>query len=414
MLPFFSPWKRWTRKLAGVPVVLGGALALAGVITSVFAIEVFLTVYYDGYLKGVLIYFPIVLYSLSIPNVAAFCKSVSKRLTDYENYETQASHEYHLMQKVFIFNALTSYLSILLTAYIYIPFGPEVISVFQNYGVSFSKATIEPSMLQSRLKAFMITTQAISFATETIVPWLTRHALEGKVRRGIPEEVGNDSEDVKRFLKRVEKQVDLPVYDVNEDYAEMVLQFGYVSLFSVIWPLTGLCAFVNNWVELRSDAAKISFNARRPISSRTDSIGPWLDNLQRVTWFSSFTNASILYLFHGEHDGPRLSLGMLLLSLLISEHAYLGLRTLVGLMLESVPMNAELDVRKKEFGIKSSWLSRLGDTIGTAGINSSMPGTVHGLKARADVIMVGDQVVNTEQFESDVGVQAIRSRLKTT
>ncbi|KAF9090005.1 hypothetical protein BGX23_006309 [Mortierella sp. AD031] len=427
MVPFFSPWKRWSRRLLGIPVVLGGALALTAVITAVFAIEVFFTIYYDGYLKEFLIYVPMVLYSLAIPNVAAICKSVSRQLTEYENYETHGSHEYHLMQKVFIFNALTSYMSILLTAYIYIPYGPQVISTFQSYGLSFSSHTIDPHMLQNRLKAFMITTQAISFATETIVPWLTRRAKVGaaKIQKGASEKLNRDSSssdeedtevavpgdsaDAKRFLNRVKKQVDLPEYDVNEDYAEMVLQFGYVSLFSVIWPWTGLCAFINNWIELRSDAAKISYNARRPIPSRTDTIGPWLDNLQHITWFASLTNASILYLFHGTIDvadshGPRLGLGMLLLSLLVSEHAYMALRMVVSLILDSIPTEAELDVRRREFGVKRSWLSRLGDAIG---INSVPVGT-SGLSKRAD-----ETVDLSVQLENDLGVQAIRSSLKT-
>ncbi|KAG0204523.1 hypothetical protein BGX28_003571 [Mortierella sp. GBA30] len=432
MLPFFSPWKRWSRKLAGVPVVLGGAVVLSAVITIVFAIEVFLTVYYDGYLKEILIYAPMVLYSLSIPNVTAICKSVAERLTDYENYETHAGYEYHLMQKVFIFNALTSYMSILLTAYIYIPFGPEVISTFQSYGISFSKATIDPHMLQSRLKAFMITTQAISFVTETIVPYLTRRAMTEavKIQKEVSEKLkheapgqdtikfsGQDTEEAKKFLKRVQKQSELPEYDVNEDYAEMVLQFGYVSLFSVIWPLTGLCAFVNNWVELRSDAAKISYNARRPIPSRTDTIGPWIDNLQLITWFSSLTNASILYLFHGTVDSadsthvPRLSLGMLLLSLIASEHAYLALRSIVGLVLESIPTEAEMKVRKKEFGVKSSWLSRLRDAIGVS--SESAGAHIHGLTTRASEAPMDAAGAGGVLSDDDFVVQAIRSSLKT-
>ncbi|KAG0308873.1 hypothetical protein BGZ98_006371 [Dissophora globulifera] len=434
IVPFFSPWKRWRRMMAGVPVVLAGALTLALVITSVFGIEVFLTIYYDGYLKEVLIYAPMVLYSLAIPNVAAICKSVSQRLTDYENYETHASHEYHLMQKVFIFNALTSYMSILLTAYLYIPFGPQVIAAFQSYGLSFSKATIDTAMLQNRLKAFMITTQAISFATETIVPWLTRRALVGavKIQKDVSEKLhressssspsdnsvlGPQSEAVTKFLKSVKKQSDLPVYDVNEDYAEMVLQFGYVSLFSVIWPLTGLCAFVNNWVELRSDAAKISYNARRPIPSRTDSIGPWFDNLERIAWFSSLTNASILYLFHGasEGHGPRMSLAMLLLSLLISEHAYLLLRSVVGFVLDSIPTEAELDVRKKEYGVKSSWLSRLSDAIG---VHTETGASIAGLPTRAidssaEAVAALGVYARAVVEDDDIGMQAIRSSLKT-
>ncbi|KAF9357751.1 hypothetical protein BGX26_003147 [Mortierella sp. AD094] len=427
MLPYFSPWKRWTRQMAGVPVVFGGALALAAVISVVFGIEVFFTIYYDGYMKNVLIYLPMALYSLAIPNVAAFCKSVSERLTDYENYETRASHEYHLMQKVFIFNALTSYMSILLTAYVYIPFGPQVISTLQTYGLPFSSATIDSTMLQNRLRAFMITTQVISFVTETIVPWATRHAItrattiqkevsEKLHRESAPKDsavIVQDSEGAKMFLKRVEKQAELPVYDVNEDYAEMVLQFGYVSLFSVIWPLTGLCAFVNNFVELRSDAAKIAYNSRRPIPSRADSIGPWIDNLHRITWFSSLTNASILYLFHGaEHVGPRLSFGMLLLWLLVSEHAYLGLRSILSLVLKSVPTEAELHARKKEFGVKSSWLTRLSSAIGASSAEGiDVPGLV---KRSYEVESTIAQTQSLGVLENDIGVQAIRSNLKTT
>lgn len=425
LVPYFSPWTRWSRKLLGIPVVLGGALALTAVITAVFGTEVFFTIYYDGYLKEILIYLPTVLYSLAIPTVASICKSVAHRLTNYENYETHGSHEYHLMQKVFVFNALTSYMSILLTAYVYIPYGPQVISTFQAYGLSFSSAMIDPHMLQNRLKAFMITTQAISFATETIVPWLARRAkveavkiqkeVAEKLHQDTHEDSGltvlEDSEEAKKFLKRVQKQVDLPEYDVNEDYAEMVLQFGYVSLFSVIWPLTGLCAFVNNWVELRSDAAKISYNARRSIPSRTDTIGPWIDNLQHIAWLSSLTNASILYLFHGTIDiagshRPRLGLGMLLLTLLFSEHAYLALRMGVSMILDSLPTEAELDVRKREFGVKRSWLSRVG---GALGVGSSGAVGVSGLAKRAD-----DQAADpSARLENDIGVQAIRSSLKT-
>lgn len=52
---FFSPWKRWLRTLAGIPVMVVGALILTAVITMVFALEVFLTEYYDGYMKDYLV-----------------------------------------------------------------------------------------------------------------------------------------------------------------------------------------------------------------------------------------------------------------------------------------------------------------------------------------------------------------------
>ena len=94
---------------------------------------------------------------------------------------------------------------------------------------------------------------------------------------------------------------------------------------------------------------------------------------------------------------------MLLLTLLVSEHAYLALRMVVGLILDSIPTEAELDVRRREFGVKRSWLSRLGDAIG---INSV--GGINGLAKRADEL-----VDLSAQLENDFGVQAIRSNLKT-
>lgn len=41
----------------------------------------------------------------------------------------------------------------------------------------------------------------------------------------------------REFLERVREEVALPEYNVFEDYSEMVMQFGYVVLWSTIWPL---------------------------------------------------------------------------------------------------------------------------------------------------------------------------------
>ncbi|KAF9283581.1 hypothetical protein BGZ88_010421 [Linnemannia elongata] len=398
---FFSPWKRWARKVAGLPVIFAGALALSVLVTFMFGVEVFLEVYYGGYMKEVLVYLPTVLFTLAMPYVEDLCNDIAKSLTDFENYETDGTYDYHLVQKVFIFKVLNSYLSVLLTAYVYIPFGPRVIAILQSYGLPFATVAIEPSMLKDRLRAFMVSNQVISFFSETIFPWMSRKLMTGaaKVQREVSEVLhqhheqdgedeatvddfgGQDSEEVRKFLRTVQNQVDLPVYDVNEDYAEMVEQFGFVSLFSVIWPLTGLCAFINNWVELRSDAAKICFHTRRPIPSRTDSIGPWIDHLQHLTWFSSLTNASMLYLFRGATDhkditgadvSSRLSLGMMLLCVVASEHLYLGLRWTVRTILESIPTEADLSSYRKEYGIKASWLTRLNSAIGRTTLEADL------------------------------------------
>jgi anoctamin-8 len=58
------------------------------------------------------------------------------------------------------------------------------------------------------------------------------------------------------------------------------VQFGYVSFFSVAFPLAPLLAVLHNVVELRCDAYKLLHTKQRPLARRVGSIGVWLFVLQ--------------------------------------------------------------------------------------------------------------------------------------
>ncbi|KAI0299290.1 calcium-activated chloride channel-domain-containing protein [Russula brevipes] len=74
-------------------------------------------------------------------------------------------------------------------------------------------------------------------------------------------------------------------------------QFGYVALWSTIWPLAPLMALLNNVVEFPSDVFKILTHFRHPLPKRTDTIGPWLDCLSFLAWLSALSNSALVYLF---------------------------------------------------------------------------------------------------------------------
>ena len=63
--------------------------------------------------------------------------------------------------------------------------------------------------------------------------------------------------------------------DTFGDYQEMLVQFGYVVLFSSAFPLAALCALINNIMEIRSDAFKLCSGLQRPFGQRVESIGQW-------------------------------------------------------------------------------------------------------------------------------------------
>lgn len=65
----------------------------------------------------------------------------------------------------------------------------------------------------------------------------------------------------------------MPVYDTFNDYAEMLIQFGYVTFFSWAFPLAPLCALLNNLLEMRADAYKLCSFSQRPIAHKAGGIG---------------------------------------------------------------------------------------------------------------------------------------------
>lgn len=60
-----------------------------------------------------------------------------------------------------------------------------------------------------------------------------------------------------------------------DDYLELFLQFGYVSLFSCVYPLAAVFAVLNNITEIYSDALKMCRVYKRPFSEPTANIGVW-------------------------------------------------------------------------------------------------------------------------------------------
>ena len=60
-----------------------------------------------------------------------------------------------------------------------------------------------------------------------------------------------------------------------DDHLEMFLQFGYIYLFSSVYPLAAFWAFANNICEIRTDAFKMCNVFMRPFPRSASSIGAW-------------------------------------------------------------------------------------------------------------------------------------------
>ncbi|RYP55154.1 hypothetical protein DL770_010936 [Monosporascus sp. CRB-9-2] len=245
---------------------------------------------------------------------------------------------------------------------------------------------INPDRLKKQTIYFTVTAQVVNLALEGIVPYVKRKAFKEVekvhtkiIRRdtgGTP--IFSDDPEEHAFLERVREEAQLAAYDVSTDYREMVVQFGYLSLFSVVWPLTPVSFLINNWVEIRSDAMKIAISSQRPIPWRADSIGPWLNALGLLSWLGSIVSPAIVFLFSGDEKGPggepwNISAWGLLFCILCSEHVYLAFQYIIRYALSQVDSPGPQKERANRFAMRRQLLE---ESLGPEVIEKPVPPTV--------------------------------------
>ena len=281
-------------------------------------------------------------------------------------------------QKVFVLNFISKYLPIFLSAFVYIPFGNRIIASTRGYfhtnsGWGKLLATdfqVDTSRLQSEIIALVVTEQISGFGEELILPLLKLRAQQWYgnwkgTNRGYNYSSTNgayESAAEVSLLSQIRDESQREQYSVHEDIQQMVTQFGYLALFSPVWPLVPIGFLINNWIELRSDLLKISIDHQRPHPVRTDGIGAWVDSLNFLTWLGSIVTAAIVHLFHDTDrlNDPKLW-WTLPITIFFAEHIYLTTKYLVRLSFEQI---GSVELRQKKLhGISpphlSTWLRHI-------------------------------------------------------
>jgi anoctamin-10 len=323
---------------------------------------------------------PTVLLAVFLPYATNLLESIATAMTEFENHRTADHHEMSLTQKVFVLNSITNYLPILLTAFIYVPFGNRIIPVLQQninsaLGLADKTATTfvaDPDRLRNEVITLTLTGQVAGAFEELALPWLKTSARQWwrdrqatKAQHGsasYSQPVADDPSEA-RFLRRTRRQALRPEYNVQEDIAEMVIQFGYLALFSNVWPLVPIGFLINNWIELRSDFIKICVEYQRPAPARSDGIGPWVASLECLTWLGSLSSAAIVHVFGSQRLlGDRLGLGVwtgLPLTILFSEHMFMGFRAAVRFALSRIGSEQTRKERVERYARRKKYIDEL-------------------------------------------------------
>lgn len=233
---------------------------------------------------------PTILFVALVPRLLAIYQKYAIRLTQWENHFHQSNYDSSLTIKSFALSAVVAYLGLTLSAFVYVPFGEYLITSLQrgiltrqmvlfgalsssldksNTRVNFdgSKVThsiwesnassargkLNPSRLQDQMFAYTVTNQVVGLFMEIALPFILRQidiirngkpiiSSGGKKKRVVFEDEERGAKEEREFVEKVRKEVALPQYQLFSDYQEMITQFGYVTLWSTIWPLaSGKC-----------------------------------------------------------------------------------------------------------------------------------------------------------------------------
>uniref|UniRef100_A0AAY4BAD0 Anoctamin n=1 Tax=Denticeps clupeoides TaxID=299321 RepID=A0AAY4BAD0_9TELE len=220
--------------------------------------------------------------------------AVARWLTVLEVPKTDGSFEERLIFKTFILKFVNAFTPIIYIAFFRGRLGGRpgsYLYVFESYRMEECASGGCLMELCIQLSITMLGKQLIqNNLFEIGVPKLKKLIRYIKSKRASFQE-----EEREKRLQRYETDYFLEPYaGLTPEYMEMIIQFGFVTLFVASFPLAPLFALLNNIIEIRLDAKKFVAELRRPVAARAKDIGIWYNILRGVAKVAVIVNAFVI------------------------------------------------------------------------------------------------------------------------
>ncbi|KAM4734716.1 anoctamin-3 isoform 4-T4 [Anableps anableps] len=304
-----EPFQPFSDKLSRLMVSVSGIFFMISlVLTAVFAVVVFRLIAMEKFASfnwdfvqknwqfatsgtGVCINFMIIM-SLNV-----VYEKVAYLLTNLEHPRTESEWENSFALKMFLFqfvnlNSSTFYIAFFLGRFAGRP---------GSYNKLFNRWRLEechPSGclidLCLQMGVIMFFKQIWNNFMELGYPLLQNWWSRRKMKKGGG---GGQNVENKTQLPQWDKDWNLQPMNAHglvDEYLEMVLQFGFTTIFVAAFPLAPLLALLNNIIEIRLDAYKFVTQWRRPMPARATDIGIWHGILEGIGVLAVITNAFVI------------------------------------------------------------------------------------------------------------------------
>ncbi|XP_054270658.1 anoctamin-1 isoform X2 [Macrosteles quadrilineatus] len=214
---------------------------------------------------------------------------LAEYLTELEMLRTQTEFDNSLTLKMYLLQFVNYYASIFYIAFC----KGKLVGFPAKYNRLFGYRQEECGPggclleLSIQLAIIMVGKQAFNSCLEMVYPivwkwWNSRHLKQRSAK-------GRASQWEKDY-----KLVEWGSQALFPEYLEMVLQYGFVTIFVSAFPLAPLFALLNNILESRLDAKKLVTYHRRPVAQRVRDIGVWFNILDSVSKLAVITNGFII------------------------------------------------------------------------------------------------------------------------
>uniref|UniRef100_A0A2R9CR59 Anoctamin n=1 Tax=Pan paniscus TaxID=9597 RepID=A0A2R9CR59_PANPA len=318
--------------------------------------------------------------------------SLAHVLTRWEMHRTQTKFEDAFTLKVFIFQFVNFYSSPVYIAF----FKGRFVGYPGNYHTLFGVRNEECVAggclieLAQELLVIMVGKQVINNMQEVLIlklkGWWQKFWLRSKKRKA------GASAGASQGPWEADYEL-VPCEGLFDEYLEMVLQFGFVTIFVAACPLAPLFALLNNWVEIRLDARKFVCEYRRPVAERAQDIGIWFHILPRARWRGPRAHederhlpsqhsalASCVccrYRAFRDDDGHYSQtywnlLAIRLAFVIVFEHVVFSVGRLLDLLVPDIPESVEIKV-KREYYLAKQALAENEVLFGTNGTKDEQP-----------------------------------------
>ena len=178
---------------------------------------------------------------------------------------------------------------------------------------------------------------------EFVVPW-----FQAKLKIAAEEQLMDD--DDAPPLTQAEFESKLHPYErieVFNDYNEMILQLGFITLFAPAFPMVALMGFVNNLIEIRSDANKLVRVYQRPQARAVEDIGTWETILEILTYISVATNVGLVWFTTS--FGRQYSTSTQVWGFVVTEHVFLLIKVWIAWAIPDVPEDVKKRIQAQEY-----------------------------------------------------------------